>query len=88
MYKATCSDCVQTCEVPFRPSGEKPVYCSNCFGQGDNRKGDNKKHDEINAKLDKILFLLQRTNSVERVPPKEVAKKPASKKITSKKKAK
>lgn len=32
MHKATCSECGNNCEVPFRPSGEKPVYCSNCFG--------------------------------------------------------
>lgn len=32
MHKATCSDCGKSCEVPFRPSGEKPVYCNDCFG--------------------------------------------------------
>lgn len=31
MYSATCSGCGRTCEVPFQPSGEKPVYCSDCF---------------------------------------------------------
>jgi CxxC-x17-CxxC domain-containing protein len=33
MFKATCSNCGQSCEVPFRPSGDKPVYCNNCFGK-------------------------------------------------------
>lgn len=33
MHKATCSNCGQTCEVPFRPTGDKPVYCNNCFGK-------------------------------------------------------
>ncbi|MCR4322905.1 MAG: hypothetical protein NUV61_02360 [Candidatus Azambacteria bacterium] len=32
MHKATCSDCGKGCEVPFRPSGDKPVYCNDCFG--------------------------------------------------------
>lgn len=32
MHKAVCSDCGKGCEVPFRPTGEKPIYCSNCFG--------------------------------------------------------
>lgn len=32
MYKATCSDCKKLCDVPFKPSGDKPVFCSNCFG--------------------------------------------------------
>lgn len=31
MHKATCSDCQKTCEVPFRPSGIKPVFCKECF---------------------------------------------------------
>jgi len=42
MHKATCSECGNNCEVPFRPSGEKPVYCSNCFGskkEGGDRGG-------------------------------------------------
>ncbi len=32
MHKATCANCGKSCEVPFRPNGEKPVYCSDCFG--------------------------------------------------------
>ncbi|HLC37991.1 MAG TPA: CxxC-x17-CxxC domain-containing protein [Candidatus Norongarragalinales archaeon] len=31
MYKATCSDCGQECEVPFEPSPGKPVYCRDCY---------------------------------------------------------
>lgn len=31
MHKATCGECGKTCEVPFRPTGEKPVYCNDCF---------------------------------------------------------
>lgn len=31
MHKATCSECKQECEVPFKPSGERPVYCRDCF---------------------------------------------------------
>ena len=32
MHKATCSECNEECEVPFRPTGDKPVYCRGCFG--------------------------------------------------------
>ncbi len=35
MHKATCADCGKTCEVPFKPSGDKPVYCSDCFKKQD-----------------------------------------------------
>ena len=33
LHKATCSECNNTCEVPFRPNGSKPVYCKDCFGK-------------------------------------------------------
>jgi CxxC-x17-CxxC domain-containing protein len=31
MFSATCSTCGQEAQVPFQPSGDKPVYCSTCF---------------------------------------------------------
>lgn len=31
LYKATCDECNQSCEVPFKPSGNRPVLCSDCF---------------------------------------------------------
>ena len=31
MHKAVCADCGKNCEVPFKPSGDRPVYCKNCF---------------------------------------------------------
>ncbi len=31
MHKAVCSGCGNNCEVPFRPTGSKPVFCSDCF---------------------------------------------------------
>ncbi len=33
MFSTTCAECGKTCEVPFRPNGEKPVYCNACFGK-------------------------------------------------------
>ena len=32
MHKAVCDECHKACEVPFRPSQDKPVYCNDCFG--------------------------------------------------------
>jgi len=38
MHKAVCDECHKSCEVPFRPSGDKPVYCNDCFsGKRDNQ---------------------------------------------------
>ncbi|MFX1313918.1 MAG: CxxC-x17-CxxC domain-containing protein [Promethearchaeota archaeon] len=31
MYKATCADCGNTCEVPFKPKEGRPVYCRECY---------------------------------------------------------
>jgi len=35
MHSATCSKCGRDCQVPFRPTEDKPVYCSDCFGKQD-----------------------------------------------------
>src|SRR5438046_3284917 len=46
MFSATCSACGQEAQVPFQPSGDKPVYCSTCFeqrrGNANNRSGGNR----------------------------------------------
>lgn len=31
MHKAVCSECGKECEVPFKPTEGKPVYCKDCF---------------------------------------------------------
>ena len=33
MHKAVCSECKQQCEVPFKPTEGKPVYCRDCFAK-------------------------------------------------------
>ena len=33
MHKATCAECKKECEVPFKPSGDRPVYCRDCFSK-------------------------------------------------------
>ena len=39
MFSAICDKCGAECELPFRPTGEKPVYCSNCFEKTGGRDG-------------------------------------------------
>ena len=31
MHKATCADCGAECEVPFKPTDGRPVYCKDCY---------------------------------------------------------
>ena len=30
-FKATCADCGKECEIPFRPTEGRPVYCRDCY---------------------------------------------------------
>lgn len=45
LHKVVCAECGNACEVPFRPSGDRPVYCRDCFskhnagGSFNNRSG-------------------------------------------------
>lgn len=31
MFPATCASCGKETTVPFQPTGDKPVYCRDCF---------------------------------------------------------
>ncbi|MFH1202071.1 MAG: CxxC-x17-CxxC domain-containing protein [Candidatus Omnitrophota bacterium] len=31
--QAICADCKKECEVPFKPSADRPVYCRECFSK-------------------------------------------------------
>ena len=44
MTRATCDECKKSCEVPFRPTAGKPVYCNECF-RGQNAGGDRPRRD-------------------------------------------
>ncbi len=57
MHSAICSSCGKACEVPFQPTGDKPVYCRDCFAgraamggdrsnRSDNRQGQNQRPDQ------------------------------------------
>lgn len=63
MYKAVCDDCGIDCQVPFKPSSDKALYCSDCFKKDANRstgKADSYKEDfaNLNNKMDHILKVL------------------------------
>jgi len=33
LYSVKCSKCGKQTEVPFKPSGDRPVYCRDCYMQ-------------------------------------------------------
>ena len=61
MYEVTCDKCGKKCEVPFKPTPSKPVYCNECFREKENSRSKDrsnefaKEFEQINKKLDKIL---------------------------------
>ena len=33
MHETTCASCGKTARVPFKPSEDRPIYCSDCFSK-------------------------------------------------------
>lgn len=53
-FKATCDECKKECELPFRPSGDRPVYCSECFrGKDGGRTNDFPRRDNDRGSFNK-----------------------------------
>ncbi len=87
MHDAVCAKCGKDCQVPFRPTAERPVYCNDCF---DKSAGGNKNSEEImeqikilNNKIDKIMKILVPNAPVEKAEKIEKAEKPEVKKEIS-----
>lgn len=74
MHNVICDKCKKECQVPFKPTGDKPVYCSDCFRKNDNSNSgygsrsqdrtfksgmSSEEFDQINEKLDKIIQALE-----------------------------
>ena len=36
LYNVKCSNCGRDTQVPFKPSGDRPVYCRDCYMQKKN----------------------------------------------------
>lgn len=88
MYKAKCDECGNTCEVPFRPTEGKPIYCDQCFGKGgtknifDKKKttvvGGGENVEQIKKQFDLLNLKLDQILKVlntDTTPTKVVAKK-------------
>ncbi len=101
MHQATCSDCGASCEVPFKPSSDKPVLCSECFGNSRGKKDNlssssteilaelaelHEKYDLMSTKLDKVINFLESVHSIKE-PAKKATVKKVVKKATAKKAA-
>jgi len=74
MHEVICAKCGKETEVPFKPTGDKPVYCRDCFDKNGGDRGRDsgrsfnsssgagmsaEQFSQINAKLDKIIAFLE-----------------------------
>ena len=71
MTKVVCDSCGNDCEVPFKPTSNKPVYCSDCFEKNGGKSSSSRSSDRapsrhsegdldvINEKLNKIMKALK-----------------------------
>ena len=55
-FKAVCSQCGENCELPFRPSGERPVFCSNCFSKQQDNGGDSRSSNFASDRRERPSF--------------------------------
>lgn len=58
MYPAVCDKCGRECKVPFKPSSDKPIYCSDCFekqgGGRDDRRDSGRRN--LSESRDREMF--------------------------------
>jgi len=94
MFAVICFDCGKDTEIPFKPSGDRPVYCKECFAR--RRSGQSPK---VNAEQKPSAPNIEPTaSSVSPVTPtvskknliagKKSSAKSAKKKVVAKKKNK
>jgi len=89
MFAVICFDCGKDTEIPFKPSGDRPVYCKECFAK--RRAGNGPKSGDAKPQMVSIAPSVNPA-PVAVAPPASkkkpvVAKKPAAKKKAVAKKA-
>lgn len=86
MHRATCADCQKECELPFKPTGDRPVYCKECFAK--RRAGNIFKPAGVNKPLatSPVAAVIPAAVNVPDVSAKKKKKPLAAKKSSAKKK--
>ncbi len=66
MHDVVCAKCGKDCQVPFKPTSDKPVFCNDCFKsesprseRGSSSGISTEQFNQLNAKVDKILEILE-----------------------------
>ena len=68
MFTSKCDECGKNCKLPFKPTFNKPTYCSDCFEKIDKSRKSGSKEvssniskqlEDINLKLDILINKLK-----------------------------
>ena len=84
MYAVICFECGADCEIPFKPSSNRPVFCKICFAK---RKGSAQKPSPLLIQSASSPALGRFQPSTISAPDSKARKKSAAKKTGVKKKA-
>ncbi len=86
MFNVICADCKKECSIPFKPSGDRPVYCKDCFSRRKvislSRVGQEEKSSEA-----PVLNPAAITRPTETAKPAAKKKAVVAKKVVAKKKS-
>ncbi|MDD5423639.1 MAG: hypothetical protein PHT32_09545 [Candidatus Omnitrophica bacterium] len=80
LHKAVCADCGKGCEVPFKPSGDRPVYCKECFSKRKTGGPFKSRRDEMPRPQDSLRVMDFGKKRREEARHPSAKKKAASKK--------
>ena len=86
MYEVICSDCGKDSSVPFKPSGDRPVYCKECFSirknKGSMPRGDGrpKERPPVQVRLTEKPKVVKPAKPVKKKKIAQKKKKPIKKK--------
>ena len=84
MYSVVCFECGEDCEIPFKPSGNRPVYCKACYAK---RKGYTQKPSTPAAQTVSLSGSNRLRSSIISTPASKAPKKAVTRKTAAKKKA-
>ena len=96
MHKAVCDSCHKECEVPFKPTSNKPIFCSDCFGkqgggdrnqrprfEGGGSVQPNRDHKELTQEIKSLNYKVDKL--LEILAPTAAKEKPSKAKAAPKK---
>ena len=71
MFDATCGDCGEECQIPFKPRDGRPVYCRDCFkdhkpqeSSGGSRFNRDSSYDQGSSKFKRDRTPIHRRGSI------------------------